>query len=138
MMSRASVAAVAVSGLLLGLLAACGGNVVVEGAVGTGASSAGGGGGTSTATVTPSGAGGSASCFDPPSGLTACGTTSGGAGSTCQFDFCDADSNVWGANCSGAACACTQNGMVLCTCALDVSGDICGGTPNCCFLTHGG
>jgi len=125
--------------LTIALLAACGGNVVVDGTPGAG----GAGGSTSsssgtTATVAPGGTGGSTDCFNPPSQaeLTACGTTSGGAGSGCEFDFCDAHANVWAAKCNGAACACTLNNSVLCSCALDVAGDICAGAANCCFPTH--
>jgi hypothetical protein len=119
--------------LTIGIVAACGGNVVVDGTtIGNGGS------GGSTATVAPPGAGGSGSCFSLPSQatLTACGTTSGGAGSSCVLDFCDAQATVWAANCTGAACSCIHDGTVLCSCALDVAGDICAGASNCCFAPH--
>ncbi len=135
MLSGMKLLAPCVTYVTIALLAACGGNVVVDGAGGSGA------GGTapqSTATVSPTGTGaGGASCLDPPpqASLTACGS-SGATGSGCQFQFCDAQNNTWSADCTGSACSCSRNGVVICSCALDVAGDICAGAPDCCFTSH--
>jgi hypothetical protein len=128
------------------LLAACGGNVVVDTTGGTGAGTStststatqtGGGGGTTTLPGVGSvgggpGAGG-ATCFNlpNPAALSLCGGSSGGG--SCSFIFCDTSSNMWEADCSSSACSCTLNGMELCTCALSSAGDFCNGTPDCCF-----
>jgi hypothetical protein len=118
---------------------ACGGNVVVDGPSrsGTGGitttpTGTGNGNGTGAGTTTPTGAGG-ASCFNLPmaSTLTPCGG-SGSSGGMCSFQYCGGG-NTWEANCTANACQCLLNNLVICTCALVGAGNICSGTPDCCF-----
>jgi hypothetical protein len=138
------------------LLAACSGNVVVDTGVGTGTGTTQGTGagttlGTGASTTTNPGAGGSvgisvgvggsgasgeggANCFNLPSSasLSLCGG-SGSSGGMCDFQYCDTSSNQWEADCTSTACQCLVNGNEICTCALSSPGDICSGTPDCCF-----
>lgn len=116
-------------------LLACGGKVVVDGnASNTGGSTNTGVGG-STATGEPH------SCGDlvvpSPATLTDCTPGTSGVGSggptTCETDFCDANGNVYGAICTGAACACQLNGFTKCSCATSGVTDFCsGGAIACC------
>jgi hypothetical protein len=126
----------------VGLVAACGGNVVVDGStLGTGgtpgtSSTASGGapGAGGTTTQNGNGAGG-ANCSDLPKSLTQCGVsgmTSTGS-TSCVITYCEDQGITWSAKCQGTACQCVRNGEELCTCALDGTGDICSGTPDCCY-----
>jgi hypothetical protein len=120
------------------LLAACGGKVVVDhgglGLGGAGGISTGSdvGGNTSTA---PSSTG-DGSCFNPPdpAALHSCNASAGAGGTTitCERAFCDGQGDTWTATCTPTTCQCALNTKVLCTCALDGPGNICGGTPSCC------
>jgi len=134
------------------ILAACGGNVVVDDAVSPSGSGSGGSGGVpsqvngaggATSQSGPGGApsqvngAGGASCFNlpDPATLTVCSSTAGtGAGTiSCATAYCDARSNTWQALCQGDACQCTLNDMLLCTCALTTGHDACSGSSDCCF-----
>jgi hypothetical protein len=124
----------------IGIFAACGGNVVLEGSSsGSGSNGSAGGGGSSATHTTASHNGGSggASCLNPPDPTTLkfCGgsAAAGGTMTSCAFDFCDSSANTWEALCSGSTCQCKLNGTELCTCALNSPGDICSGAPNCCY-----
>jgi hypothetical protein len=120
----------------VGLLAACGGNVVVDGStMGTGGtpitSSTANGGAPGGGTTTQAGNGGSggANCSDLPKSLTQCGVS----GSTsCVITYCESEGVTWSAQCQETACQCLRNGVELCTCALS-AGNICTGTPDCCY-----
>jgi hypothetical protein len=120
-------------------LAACGGKVTVDqGGVGLGG--AGGvattgsdvGGNTTSGNVST----GVASCFTPPAAgtLKSCNASAGSGGTdiTCERAFCNAQGDTWTATCTPTTCVCALNTEVLCTCALNGPGDICGGTPSCC------
>jgi hypothetical protein len=129
------------------LLAACGGNVVVDTGEGSGAATTltttgslggsptgpGAGGSVGTGVSATGGAGGF-NCFNLPSSsaLSACSGSSS-SGGMCDFSYCDTSSNDWEADCNSTACVCMLNGAELCTCALSSAGDICNGTPDCCF-----
>jgi hypothetical protein len=112
--------------------AACGGNVVVDGnSSGLGGATTQPGAGGAGGAITQPGAGG-ATCFSISSStLSQCGASS--SGGDCDFDFCDGQGNTFEASCQGIACQCLFNGALMCTCALTSGGDICTGTPNCCF-----
>jgi hypothetical protein len=140
------------------ILAACGGNVVVDSTVGTGGTVSTGGavgmGGTvgtgaSVATGAAVGDGGSsAGCLSPgdPGSLFSCGSGSttgssggfGGSTSSCDLVFCDSSDNMWEAICEGDGCQCLENGTEVCTCALNSGDDVCALGTNCCFgsLVH--
>jgi hypothetical protein len=114
---------------------ACGGNVVVDGPHGSGT-----GGTTTTHTqsgtggvTTQPGVGGTGVCGLPnASTLTPCGGT-GSSGGMCSFAYCGSGGETWEADCTATTCQCAHNGAVVCTCALTGPGDICSGTPDCCF-----
>jgi hypothetical protein len=123
----------AATALILVVVAACGGNVVVDGA--------GPGGGTSTGTLSTGGIGTTVpigtgnSCFNlpPPSTVTLCGG-SGSSGGMCSFSFCQqGSSDTWVAECAANTCECFLNGVFQCSCALVGAGNFCGGTPDCCL-----
>jgi hypothetical protein len=117
-------------------IGACGGKVVVDGA----ASNTGGAGGTGTGGTTTSG--NPQACGDlvipSPVALTPCGvnSTAGSSGgmTKCETDFCDANGNIFGAVCTGPACACTLNGETKCTCAANGVTDFCSTTACCPWL----
>ncbi len=131
-----------IAATVVSLLAACGGNVVVDGSpsgTGTGATlstsstAAGGASGAGGMTTQPgNGGAGGASCSDLPKSLTQCSVS---GGMPCVITYCEDQGVIWSAKCDGTACQCLQNGVELCTCAFIGSGDICSGTPDCCF--HG-
>jgi hypothetical protein len=110
-------------------LAACGGNVVVDTPNTTSPDGGGAGGGMTTQTGT-----GASSCFGAPKPgvLTLCGGSGSSGGAVCSFLYCG-QGDGWLANCKGDSCECLHDGMELCTCAVKGSGDICSGTPDCCF-----
>ena len=121
----------------VGLLAACGGNVVVDGStMGTGgtpstSSTANGGapGGGGTTTQAGNGGSGGANCSDLPKSLTQCGVS---GTTSCVITYCESEGVTWSAQCQETACQCLRNGVELCTCALS-AGNICTGTPDCCY-----
>jgi hypothetical protein len=121
------------AGTMAVTLWACGGKVVVDG-IGDnsgGAGSLGTGGSTSSGTI-PLGCGNLV--MPSPGELTPC-TGGVGAGSggmtTCERDVCDANGNILGAVCSGAACACQVNGITKCGCTTTGVTDFCSATPCC-------
>jgi hypothetical protein len=119
----------------VGILAACGGKVVVDGSPsGTGGTLAATGGGSNLGTggtTMLSGNGGGVSCFTLPHTLAQCSVTSG---TPCVITYCeDPEGVTWSAECQATACQCLRNGEEICTCALSGAGDICAGTPDCCY-----
>jgi hypothetical protein len=122
-------------GLLSGvaLAIACGGNVVVDP---TGAGGSGGAGSTTT-TSSHSQGGSGASCPVPsPAGnVFGCSgsvVSTGSGPSQCDSFYCDDGGNTYTESCSGQGCSCQHNGLTLCSCAIDGSGDICLGTAEPC------
>jgi hypothetical protein len=137
---------VGIAATAVGLLVACGGDVVVDGGssgTGTGATpstTSGGGvpGAGGTTTQTGNGGTGGLNCSDLPKSLTQCsvsGMTSTGS-TPCVITYCEEQGVTWSAKCQETACQCLENGVELCTCALNFAGNICSGmTPDCCY--HG-
>jgi len=111
-------------------LAACGGNVVVDGTMtstGTGGASTTTGITTTTPTVT---SGDNCAGVPDPSVLTLC---AGQTGPECDLTYCDPQANKWEEICSNGSCQCKKNGALVCTCSIAASGFNCTATPACCF-----
>ncbi len=142
------------------LVAACGGNVVVDnGSSGTGVAGM-GGAGTGFGGTGAFGPGGGIGLGGTPgfggSGLGGAGafclgtliagasqcsgsaTTSAGQPSTCQYFYCFG-AESWTANCQGNACTCTQlvgdggGASTGCACELPSGTDACASNTQCCF-----
>lgn len=128
------------------IVAACGGNVVVDpNSAGTGAGSLGGASGLGgTSGVGMGGAGGATCGANLGTGVTQCGAGVGsGAGAmSCEYNFCDMATGVtWVAICQGSTCECEQlsgDGGVApqCVCTLPAGVDACTTNTNCCYTTQ--
>lgn len=79
------------------------------------------------------GGGGPQTCGwpDPVGEVLFCGSSA--SEGTCSSAFCDAEGNVYEADCKATTCKCKFNTLTKCTCALNGEGDFCDGSlPPCC------
>jgi hypothetical protein len=129
----------------IGIVAACGGNVVIDDGTASSSGMGGGGLGGASSTMVGVGAGGvgGASCGgNLGANVIECGggAATGPGGVFCQFNFCDKVSGrTWMATCQGNTCQCQQiisGGGPACMCTLPGGTDACTTQTNCCYTTH--